>query len=38
MLVRRRLYFAWSCSVYVTHSHRWYWTARLCGWIQEWLR
>jgi hypothetical protein len=33
---RRRIAIRWTCSDYVSHSHRWRWSAWLCGRVQ-WL-
>ena len=32
---KRRLKLCWTCSDYAHHEHKWWWTARLCGKIQE---
>jgi hypothetical protein len=34
--MKRRLRIRWTCSDYVSHSHRWRWSAWLCGRVQ-WL-
>jgi len=30
----RKIKTGWTCGGQSKHSHRWYWTAFLCGWIQ----
>jgi len=38
---KRKLKTGWTCGGKVSHQHRWYWTASLCGWIQwgfEWIK
>src|ERR1041385_5589852 len=34
---RKRLRLQWTCSDVVYNSHRWYWTAALCGRMQPFL-
>lgn len=35
---KRRIRFVWTCSDYVSHEHRWYWSARVCGQWQRFKR
>lgn len=34
---KRRIRFRWTCSDYVHHEHRWYWTVWLCGKGQQFI-
>ena len=31
---KRKLKLIWTCSDFVCHEHRWYWSAWLCGRVQ----
>ena len=32
---KQKLKLIWTCSDYVKHTHRWFWTAYVCGRIQR---
>jgi len=34
LVKRRKLLIRFTCSNTAHHEHRWWWSARLCGWLQ----